>query len=226
MITAVPVSWHMGSTPPAAMLAFCSNSVATKRSLSEASGSSRMLWSCWRWPGAQVVVDVVHGDRRQQRQCPGLDLQERSARSIDGGDALGGYQPVVGGVRAERQQIRVSEGCDVGRFSHADCPHPSSPLPVSGSRGRSREGARILPVADHWALPFCELRDGLRDGPPLRGVPALGGCGDRSVLGARTRSRAGCRCRARRARAGRGRRRSGSPGRTGRGSAGHRRARR
>ncbi len=48
---AVPVSWHMGRTPPAAMLAFFSRSRATKRSLGEASGSSRMLRSCWRCPG-------------------------------------------------------------------------------------------------------------------------------------------------------------------------------
>ncbi len=48
---AVPVSWHMGSTPPAAMLAFFSSSSATKRSLSEASGSSRIFASCSRWPG-------------------------------------------------------------------------------------------------------------------------------------------------------------------------------
>ena len=48
---AVPVSWHIGSTPPAAMSAFFSRSRATNRSLSLASGSSRMLRSCWRWPG-------------------------------------------------------------------------------------------------------------------------------------------------------------------------------
>jgi hypothetical protein len=32
MTIAVPVSWHIGSTPPAAMLAFFSSSSATKRS--------------------------------------------------------------------------------------------------------------------------------------------------------------------------------------------------
>ena len=42
---AVPVSWHIGSTPPAEMQAFFSRSRATKRSLAEASGSSRMLRS-------------------------------------------------------------------------------------------------------------------------------------------------------------------------------------
>ena len=45
---AVPVSWHIGRTPPAAMFAFFSRSRATNRSLSLASGSSRMLASCCR----------------------------------------------------------------------------------------------------------------------------------------------------------------------------------
>ena len=51
MTIAVPVSWHIGSTPPAAMLAFLSSSSATYLSFDEASPSSRMLRSCWRWPG-------------------------------------------------------------------------------------------------------------------------------------------------------------------------------
>ena len=42
MMIAVPVSWHIGSTPPAAMLAFLRKSKATNLSLSEASGSSTM----------------------------------------------------------------------------------------------------------------------------------------------------------------------------------------
>ena len=49
--SAVPVSWHIGSTPPAEMLAFLSRSSATKRSLADASGSSRMRRSCCKWPG-------------------------------------------------------------------------------------------------------------------------------------------------------------------------------
>jgi hypothetical protein len=51
MTMAVPVSWHIGSTPPAEMLAFFSSSSATYLSFEEASLSSRMLRSCWRWPG-------------------------------------------------------------------------------------------------------------------------------------------------------------------------------
>jgi hypothetical protein len=48
---AVPVSWHIGRTPPAAMFAFFRRSRATKRSLGEASGSSRIRVSCRRWAG-------------------------------------------------------------------------------------------------------------------------------------------------------------------------------
>jgi hypothetical protein len=48
---AVPVSWHIGSTPPAAMFALRSRSSATKRSFGEAFGSSMMRRSWARWAG-------------------------------------------------------------------------------------------------------------------------------------------------------------------------------
>jgi hypothetical protein len=48
MMIAVPVSWQPGRTPAAAMPAFLSSSSATKRSLGDASGSSRILRSCAR----------------------------------------------------------------------------------------------------------------------------------------------------------------------------------
>ena len=51
LMIAVPVSWHIGSTPPAATDAFLSRSRATNRSLSLASGSSRIARSCERWAG-------------------------------------------------------------------------------------------------------------------------------------------------------------------------------
>ena len=51
MMIAVPVSWHIGSTPPAAMLAFFRKSKATNLSLSEASGSSTMCFSEARCAG-------------------------------------------------------------------------------------------------------------------------------------------------------------------------------
>src|SRR5256885_8214493 len=42
LMIAVPVSWHIGKTPPAAMLAFFRKSNATNLSLSLASGSSKI----------------------------------------------------------------------------------------------------------------------------------------------------------------------------------------
>ena len=46
MTRAVPVSWHIGKIPPAEMLAFFKRSVATKRSLGEASGSLMIFANC------------------------------------------------------------------------------------------------------------------------------------------------------------------------------------
>jgi hypothetical protein len=48
---AVPVSWHIGSTPPAEMLTFLRRSRATKRSFPLASGSSMILRSWARCAG-------------------------------------------------------------------------------------------------------------------------------------------------------------------------------
>ena len=45
------MSWHIGSTPPAAIAAFFNRSSATNRSLGLASGSSRMARNCAKWPG-------------------------------------------------------------------------------------------------------------------------------------------------------------------------------
>ena len=51
MTMAVPVSWHIGRTPPAEMLTFLSRSRATNRSLPDDSGSSMILRSCVRCAG-------------------------------------------------------------------------------------------------------------------------------------------------------------------------------
>ena len=51
MMIAVPVSWHIGSTPPAAMLAFLRKSKATNLSLSDASGSSTIDFRLLRCAG-------------------------------------------------------------------------------------------------------------------------------------------------------------------------------
>ena len=106
---AVPVSWHDGSTPPAAMYAFFSSSRATKRSLAEASGSSRMAASCAEVAGPQQVGDVAHRLAGQQRQGLGVDLQERSPAGLEGRDAVGRQQPVGRVVGPEGQQVLVGE---------------------------------------------------------------------------------------------------------------------
>ena len=59
MTMAVPVSWHIGSTPPAEMLAFFRSSSATYLSLAEASPSSRIARSCGEMARPQQVGDVL-----------------------------------------------------------------------------------------------------------------------------------------------------------------------
>ncbi len=54
MTMAVPVSWHIGSTPPAETQALRSRSVATNRSFADASGSSTIARSCARWAGRSM----------------------------------------------------------------------------------------------------------------------------------------------------------------------------
>ena len=49
--SAVPVSWHIGSTRPAEMQAFFNKSSATNRSFADASGSSRIARNCAKCPG-------------------------------------------------------------------------------------------------------------------------------------------------------------------------------
>ena len=69
MTMAVPVSWHIGSTPPAEMLAFFSSSSATYLSLAEASGSSRIARSCGE------VARAAAGGRCRWKACGGEQRQ-------------------------------------------------------------------------------------------------------------------------------------------------------
>ena len=106
---AVPVSWHIGSTPAAAMLAFFSRSRATKRSLADASGSSRIRRSCCEVGGPQPVGDVVERGAGQERERLGVDLEERAAGGLDRGHAVGGEQAVRRVVRAEGEELGERE---------------------------------------------------------------------------------------------------------------------
>ena len=106
---AVPVSWHIGSTPPAATQALRSRSVATNRSLGEASGSSTMdrSWArcagrsrCWMSCTASCTSAVmVVGSISRKVRPSGLDGARRGQVEA----------AVVGVVRAERQHVGVVE---------------------------------------------------------------------------------------------------------------------
>ena len=49
---------------------------------------------------------AVCGQQGQRRR---LDVHERARRGVDGRDAIGGQQPVVGGVGPERKQLGEGE---------------------------------------------------------------------------------------------------------------------
>ena len=85
MMMAVPVSWHPGKTMPAAMLAFFRSSSATKRSLSDASGSSRMARSCAKWPGRSRCAMSVMPSCATRRSASGstFSTSRPSTRSTE-----------------------------------------------------------------------------------------------------------------------------------------------
>ena len=110
MTMAVPVSWHIGRTPAAAILAFFSRSSATNLSLFGRFGiveDARELRQVIR---AQVMRDVVQRRFGQQAHRFRLDLQEGAAvRSLDCRHPFGGEQSVLGGVITDRQQVLIEE---------------------------------------------------------------------------------------------------------------------
>ena len=109
MTIAVPVSWHIGSTPPAAMLAFFSRSSATNRSLPRGLRVVEDPAQLREVGRAQEVRDVAHRLGGQQLQCLGRDVQELLAAESDDLDAFASQQAVFGGVGPDRQQIGVGK---------------------------------------------------------------------------------------------------------------------
>ena len=109
MTIAVPVSWHIGSTPPAAMLAFFSRSRATNLSLADASGSSRIRTQLLEVRRPQPVRDVAERGLREQGERLGRDLEERASGGVHRRHALGGEQPVGRLVGADREQLGERE---------------------------------------------------------------------------------------------------------------------
>ena len=75
---AVPVSWHIGNTPPAEMLRFLSRSRATNRSLPEASGSSMIVRNWARWPGRREWLMSWNASEVSLRIAPGSTLRNVS----------------------------------------------------------------------------------------------------------------------------------------------------
>ena len=79
MTMAVPVSWHIGSTPPAEMLAFFRSSSATYLSLAEASRIVEDRAQLREMARPQQVGDVLEGLGGEQGQRLGLDRQHVAA---------------------------------------------------------------------------------------------------------------------------------------------------
>src|SRR4051794_25972692 len=105
---AVPVSWHIGRVPPAAMAAFFSRASATKRSFAEASGSFRIFARLCKVARPQQVGDVLAGLEGQLLQCLAGNLEDRPALDLDGRDALD-VQLAVGGLVLRQREHRAVE---------------------------------------------------------------------------------------------------------------------
>ena len=108
---AVPVSWHIGSTPPAETQALRSRSVATNRSLAEASGSSMIARSCARcdgrsmwemsWTAVRTSAVSVAGGTVRKRAAQRGDVDQVAWRQVE--------PAVLGGVGAQGQHVGVVE---------------------------------------------------------------------------------------------------------------------
>ena len=109
MTIAVPVSWHIGSTPPAETHALRSRSVATKRSFGDASGSSTIArsWArcdgrsrCWMsCTASRTSAVIVAGSISRNVRPRGVD--DRARREVE--------TAVLGVVGAQGQHVGVVE---------------------------------------------------------------------------------------------------------------------
>ena len=139
---AVPVSWHDGRTPPAAMHAFFSSSSATNAVVGRRLGVVEDRRELREVAGPQQVRDVVHRLPGQQRQRLGIDLQEAAAAGLERRHVVGREQAVRRVVGAERQHVLV------GELGHAEdrtvrAPNPSSRRPTEASMARPPRRARL-----------------------------------------------------------------------------------
>ena len=166
------------------MVAFFSRSRATNRSLSLASGSSRILRSWARcsgrrkWAMSCIASAVSVGDRAR------LDLEERAGRRLERRHALGGDEPVRRGVGTERQQLGVRgvecAGCRVGHGPDGNAARALPPHVATGAvvawramgwqRGpRPRAAAAARPVLERRVRAAAADRSATRGDAPGAG---------------------------------------------------------
>jgi hypothetical protein len=133
---AVPVSWHIGSTPPAEMLAFFSSSSATygrSRKLRVVEDVAQLL----EMARAQQVGNVVEGRGREGGQRLRLDGEHVAAVEFRGADEVRGELAVGRRVLVAREH-----------FLKLELGHASSLLAtLSGRRFPAAAGARRLPTS-------------------------------------------------------------------------------
>ena len=113
MTIAVPVSWHIGSTLPAAILAFFKRSNATNLSLAEASGSSRIARSWARWPGRNRWAESIKAWRARSVRASSATLTMRRPSNAPSGHVIAGELAVRRVIRAEREELVI------GGIAHA-----------------------------------------------------------------------------------------------------------
>ena len=148
---AVPVSWHIGRTLPAAILAFFKRSKATNLSFDEASGSSSIARSCARWPGRSRCWQSTKASRASRVRAAGSILTMRSALEGPGRDVVAGELAVWRVVRPEREKFVIG-GLAHASLRGAICAKSPFPCPRQASCADASacgtcRGSRFLPRA-------------------------------------------------------------------------------
>ncbi len=95
---AVPVSWQLGSTPPAAIDAFRKQLEGDEPIVVRRLGIVEDRSQLCQVTGPQEVRDVAHRLGCQQGQDGRIDLEELASRGFDGAHAVAGEKAVRGVV--------------------------------------------------------------------------------------------------------------------------------
>ena len=144
---AVPVSWHDGRIPPAAMHAFFKQLERDEAVVGRRFGVVEDRAQLGEVAGAQQVRDVEHRPAREQRQRFRLDLDERAAAGRERRDVVGGEQLVRRVVGADRQQLLIRE---LGHGQKVPC-NEEDPMTESGYRVEHDSMGEVrVPAAARW----------------------------------------------------------------------------